>query len=253
MQKVVLVTGGGRGIGAGIVEKLLQENWQVAFCGRREPAALAERLQELTDRYPGDRVAYWQCDVSREEERAGLLEAILARFGRLDALVNNAGVAPEVRRDLLEMTEESFDRVMGINVRGPLFLTQRIARYFAESGTKGTIVNIGSISATVASVSRGEYCISKAAVAMLTRLFAVRMAEFGVPVYEIRPGVIHSDMTGVVREKYDRLIAEGLTLQPRWGEPEDIGRAVAMLLRGDLAYSTGQVINVDGGMEVQRL
>ena len=151
------------------------------------------------------------------------------------------------------MSEESFDRVMNINLKGPFFLTQRVGRYFAENHIQGVIVNVGSISATVASISRGEYCLSKAGVAMATKLFAVKMAEFGVPVYEIRPGVISSDMTSVVKEKYDKLIANGLTLQPRWGFPEDIGKAVAMLLRGDLAYSTGQVIKVDGGMEIGRL
>ena len=190
---------------------------------------------------------------SKAEDREKLLYAILEMFGSLEALVNNAGVAPQVRCDLLEMSEESFDRVMNINLKGPFFLTQRVGRYFAENHIQGVIVNVGSISATVASISRGEYCLSKAGVAMATKLFAVKMAEFGVPVYEIRPGVISSDMTSVVKEKYDKLIANGLTLQPRWGFPEDIGKAVAMLLRGDLAYSTGQVIKVDGGMEIGRL
>ena len=196
---------------------------------------------------------YVQADVSKAEDREMLLYAILVMFGSLEALVNNAGVAPQVRCDLLEMSEESFDRVMNINLKGPFFLTQRVGRYFAENHIQGVIVNVGSISATVASISRGEYCLSKAGVAMATKLFAVKMAEFGVPVYEIRPGVISSDMTSVVKEKYDKLIADGLTLQPRWGFPEDIGKAVAMLLRGDLAYSTGQVIKVDGGMEIGRL
>ncbi|MPN25330.1 3-oxoacyl-[acyl-carrier-protein] reductase FabG [bioreactor metagenome] len=191
--------------------------------------------------------------MSAREERELLLRRITEKFGSLEALVNNAGVAPEVRADLLDMSEESFDRVLDINLKGPFFLTQAVGRYFAERKIAGTIVNVGSVSATVASISRGEYCISKAGVAMATKLFAVKMAEFGVPVYEIRPGVIASDMTSVVKAKYDKLIAEGLTLQPRWGEPADIGRAVAMLLRGDLAYSTGQVINVDGGMEIGRL
>ncbi len=252
MKRTALVTGGGRGIGAGIVEKLAAEGWNVAFCGRKEAGAFAARCRELQERY-GVKAVYFQSDVSSATDREQLLDGILAEFGSLEALVNNAGVAPLVRADLLEMTEESFDRVMRINLKGPFFLTQRVGRYFAENKIAGTIVNIGSISATVASISRGEYCLSKAGVAMATKLFAVKMAEFGVPVYEIRPGVISSDMTSVVKEKYDKLIADGLTLQPRWGVPADIGKAVAMLLRGDLAYSTGQVIKVDGGMEIGRL
>ena len=252
MKRTALVTGGGRGIGAGIVEKLAAEGWNVAFCGRKEAGAFAARCRELQERY-GVKAVYFQSDVSSATDREQLLDGILAEFGSLEALVNNAGVAPLDRADLLEMTEESFDRVMRINLKGPFFLTQRVGRYFAENKIAGTIVNIGSISATVASISRGEYCLSKAGVAMATKLFAVKMAEFGVPVYEIRPGVISSDMTSVVKEKYDKLIADGLTLQPRWGVPADIGKAVAMLLRGDLAYSTGQVIKVDGGMEIGRL
>lgn len=252
MGKTALVTGGGRGIGAGIVDELAAEGWNVAFCGRHEAEAFAERTTELEKRY-GVGALYVRADISSRQDREALLAAVLERFGSLEALVNNAGVAPTVRCDLLEMTEESFDRVMGINLKGPFFLTQAVGRYFAEKKIAGVIVNVGSISATVASISRGEYCLSKAGVAMATKLFAVKMAEFGVPVYEIRPGVISSDMTSVVKEKYDKLIAEGLTLQPRWGEPADIGKAVAMLLRGDLAYSTGQVIKVDGGMEIGRL
>ena len=252
MGKTVLVTGGGRGIGAGIVEKLAGEKWNVAFCGRTEEKEQAGRIQELEKTY-GISALYIRADVSSPADREELFRRTLEKFGSLEALVNNAGVAPLVRNDLLEMTEESFDRVMNINLKGPFFLTQRIGKYFAENKIKGAIVNIGSISATVNSISRGEYCLSKAAVAMMSSLFAVKMAQFGVNVYEIRPGVVSSDMTKVVREKYDKLIAEGLTLQPRWGTPEDIGKAVAMLLRGDLAYSTGQVIHVGGGMHLARL
>ncbi len=252
MAKTALVTGGGRGIGFGIVEKLAAEGWNVAFCGRKPEAEFAAKVAGLEADY-GVKAAYIQGDIGNAEDRRKLLDRVLEIFGQLDALVNNAGVAPEVRADLLEMSEESFDRVMNINLKGPFFLTQRVGRYFAENNIQGVVVNIGSVSATVASISRGEYCLSKAGVAMATALFAVKMAEFGVLVYEIRPGVIASDMTSTVKEKYDRLIAGGLTLQPRWGEPADIGRAVAMLLRGDLAYSTGQVINVGGGMEIGRL
>lgn len=252
MSKHVLVTGGGRGIGAGIVERLASEGWSVAFCGRKPETEFRQWCSELENRYQV-RALYVQADVSSAADRKRLLERVIAEFGSLEALVNNAGVAPLERCDLLEMSEESFDRVMSINLKGPFFLTQQIGRYFAEKKIRGCIVNIGSISATVASISRGEYCISKAGVAMATKLFAVKMAEFDVPVYEIRPGVIASDMTSTVKAKYDKLIADGLMLQPRWGQPEDIGKAVAMLLRGDLAYSTGQVIQVDGGMEIGRL
>lgn len=252
MAKTALVTGGNRGIGAGIVEKLSSEKWNIVFCGRTEENEVNSRIRELEGKY-GINAMYVKADISSAEDRENLFARTLERFGSLEALVNNAGVAPLVRNDLLEMTEESFDRVMNINLKGPFFLTQKIGRYFAENGIKGTIVNIGSISATVSSISRGEYCLSKAGIAMMTSLFAVKMAESGVNVYEIRPGIISSDMTKTVKEKYDRLIAEGLTLQPRWGMPEDIGKAVAMLLRGDLAYSTGQVIHVGGGMHIARL
>ena len=250
--KTALVTGGNRGIGAGIVEKLSSEKWNIVFCGRTEENEVTARIKELEEKY-GINAMYVKADISSSADRENLFIRTLEKFGTLEALVNNAGVAPLVRNDLLEMTEESFDRVMNINLKGPFFLTQKIGKYFAENGIKGTIVNIGSISATVNSISRGEYCLSKAGIAMMNSLFAVKMAEFGVNVYEIRPGIISSDMTKTVKEKYDRLIAEGLTLQPRWGMPEDIGKAVAMLLRGDLPYSTGQVIHVGGGMHIARL
>ncbi len=251
-MKTALVTGGGRGIGAGICDALASDGWAVAFTGRKQAEEMAQRLEVLRSLGAPD-AAYFQSDVSDLGAHEPLLDAIFAKFGRLDALVNNAGVAPQVRLDVLETTPESFDCLLNTNLRGPFFLTQAAARRFVANKTKATIVNVGSISATVASVSRGEYCISKAGVAMATSLWATRLAAEGIRVYEVRPGVIHTDMTGPVREKYDRLLAEGLAPQARWGEPEDIGRAVAMLLRGDLAYSTGQVINIDGGMTLQRL
>lgn len=251
-MKTALVTGGGRGIGAGICDALASDGWAVAFTGRKQAEEMAQRLEALRSLGAPD-TAYFQSDVSDLDAHEPLLDAIFAKFGRLDALVNNAGVAPQVRLDVLETTPESFDRLLNTNLRGPFFLTQAAARRFVANKTPATIVNVGSISATVASVSRGEYCISKAGVAMATSLWATRLAAEGICVYEVRPGVIHTDMTGPVREKYDRLLAEGLAPQARWGEPEDIGRAVAMLLRGDLAYSTGQVINIDGGMTLQRL
>lgn len=256
-MKNVLVTGGGRGIGAGIVDALAAESWNVAFCGRTDPELMKARCAEIEDRYKV-RALYTQCDVSNRDDRVATFEKVLGEFGELNALTNNAGVAPLVRADIMEATEESFDRVMNINLKGPYFLTQLVANYMAEQKKKNpdfnaAIINICSVSATVPSVSRGEYCLSKAGVAMATMLWAVRLAEFGIPVYEIRPGIIKTDMTAAVTAKYDKLIAEGLTLQPRWGYPEDVGRAVASLLRGDFPYSTGQVINVGGGMEIARL
>lgn len=249
--KTALVTGGARGIGLGISRELVTQGYTVAVCGRSPAEKTAEAMASL-----GPAATYFECDISDAASREKMLASVVARFGVPDVLVNNAGVAPEVRADVLEMTPESFDRVMSINLKGPFFLTQAVARLMAaEKGTEAfrCIVNTGSISADYASISRGEYCLSKAAVAMATKLWAVRLAEFGIPVYEVRPGVVHSDMTKVVSAKYDKLIAEGLTLTPRWGEPSDVGRVVASLASGAFAYSTGQVINVDGGMTVLRL
>ncbi len=252
MAKTALVTGAGRGIGAGIVEKLASEKWNVAVCDLKPVEEGVAQCADLEKRF-GVQARYYRADISSASDRENLVKAVVADFGALDALVNNAGVAPKVRADILEMTEERFDFVVGVNLKGTFFLSQAVGRYFAERTAGGVIVNIGSCSATVASISRGEYCMSKAGVAMITKLFAVRMAECGVNVYEIRPGVISTPMTSVVKAKYDKLIAEGLTLQPRWGYPEDIAKAVAMLVRGDLGYSTGQVINVGGGMDIARL
>lgn len=251
-----LVTGGARGIGLGISRALAKEGISVGIIGTRPVDAVSDVLDELCGY--GVAVAYGQADVADSVARSRALDEVTAQLGPLNFLVNNAGVAPKVRADILEATEESFVRVLRTNLEGPYFLTQAVARRMvaaraADSEFRASIVNISSISATVPSVSRGEYCISKAGVSMATRLWAVRLAEFGIPVYEIRPGVIKSDMTAAVEAKYDKLISEGLCLQPRWGFPEDIGRAVAMLLRGDLPYSTGQVINVDGGMGIQKL
>jgi len=249
----VLVTGGGRGIGAGIVEALAAAGHNVAFCGRGTPEGAQDFLNKLKQDHPG-KFAYFRCDVSRAADREAMLDAFESEFGPLDVLVNNAGVAPEVRADLLEMSEESFDRVLGINLRGPFFLTQAAAKRIIanQNGKFHCIINTGSVSADYASINRGEYCLSKAGVAMATKLWSVRLAEHGICVYELRPGVIRSDMTSGVAAKYDKMIADGLTLQKRWGEPVDIGRAVAMLVAGSLAYSTGQVINIDGGLTIER-
>jgi NAD(P)-dependent dehydrogenase (short-subunit alcohol dehydrogenase family) len=256
VRRVALVTGGVRGIGLGIARCLAREGFDLAVCGTREPDAVREVLAELAGL--GGEAAYFKADVSDGAARHALLQGVRARFGRLHVLVNNAGVAPAKRLDLLETSEASYDRVMGINLKGPFFLTQAVANWLveqkrAEPAFAGCIVNVSSISATVASVNRGEYCLSKAGVSMATALWAARLGEFGLPVYEVRPGIIKTDMTAAVQAKYDDLIAKGLLVQPRWGLPEDVGRAVAMLARGDLPYSTGQVLLVDGGLTLPRL
>lgn len=255
-KKTALITGGGRGIGCGIALALAKENCNLAIIDLLAEADVAENMGCL--RATGAEVLYCRGDVTNASDRRQALDAIRSRFGGLHVLVNNAGVAPKVRMDILEATEESYERVMRINLQGPYFLTQAVANWMVEqmkttAGYEGCIVNISSVSADVASPSRGEYCLSKAGISMATKLFAARLGEFNIPVYEIRPGIIQTDMTAVVKEKYDKLIGDGLCLQKRWGFPEDIGKAVAMLARGDLPYSTGQVIYIDGGMSVQRL
>jgi 3-oxoacyl-[acyl-carrier protein] reductase len=256
-KKVALVTGGSRGIGFGIATALARSGFDLAINGRRPASDVTETLQKLKN--DGARSLYLQGDVADRADRAKMLHQIEREFGRLDVLVNNAGVAPDVRADLLDATEESFDRLMSINLKGPYFLTQAAARWMVkqrQAGGKdwrGCIINISSVSATFASVNRGDYCISKAGIAMASQLWAARLAEFGIDVYEIRPGIVATDMTAGVTEKYDKLIAGGLTIEKRWGTPEDVGRAAAMLARGELSYATGQVLHIDGGMTVSRL
>ena len=252
-KPVALVTGGARGIGLGIAEALARENFDLALCGLRDKAAAEPSLAAL--RKLGANALYVQADVSEAGARQKLVEAAQKQFGRLHVLVNNAGIAPKVRADLLEATEESFQSVLKVNLQGPYFLTQRCAQWMiaqkkADPAWRGCIINVSSVSATVASVNRGDYCISKAGVAMATQLWAARLGEFGIPVYEIRPGIIKTDMTAGVQGKYDKLIAEGLLVQSRWGEAQDVGKAAAMLARGDLPYSTGQVLVVDGGLSM---
>lgn len=251
-----IVTGGARGIGLGISKCLAKEGINLGIFGTRPLSAVKDVVCMLEDM--GVKVSYQQANVADKTEREAAVNNIEKDLGYVNFLVNNAGIAPKVRADILEATEESFELVMKTNLQGPYFLTQFVANKMidyikADANFTAAVVNLSSISATVASVSRGEYCLSKAGVSMATQLWAVRLADFGIPVYEIRPGVIQSDMTSAVQQKYDKLIENGLCLQPRWGFPEDIGKAVAMLLRGDLPYSTGQVINVDGGMTTQRL
>ena len=255
MRRVALVTGGTRGIGLGIARALAAEGFDLVLCGRRQEEVVEPVLRELR----GSRdVSYVRADVGESADRARLVAALRDGPGRLHVLVNNAGVAPEVRADILEAGEDSFDRVLRTNLKGPYFLTQALARFMieqktAEAGWSGCVVNVTSVSATVASTNRGEYCVSKAGLAMASRLWAVRLAEVGIPVYEVRPGIIRTDMTAGAQEKYDRQIGEGLVPQGRWGTPEDVGCVVGALARGDAAYSTGAVIVVDGGLTIPRL
>jgi 3-oxoacyl-[acyl-carrier protein] reductase len=255
-KKVALITGGTRGIGLGIARCLAIEGCDIAVCGLRRPEETGGAVSEL--RGAGAEVLYCRCDVSDPSERAAMLAEIRRRFGRLDVLVNNAGMAPKRRADILEATEESFQQLIRVNLQGPYFLTQAAANWMiqqraADPRSACCVVNISSISAAVASPSRGEYCVSKAGLSMATQLWAARLSEYGIPVYEVRPGLIATDMTAGIKEKYDKLIGEGLLPQARWGLPEDVGKAVALLVRGDLAYSTGQVLMVDGGFSLRRL
>lgn len=256
VEKVALVTGGGRGIGRAIVLALAGAGWQVIFSYRGNKAAAEAVTGELAAR--GQRGIALQADTARAEDRERLVNRALDEYGGIDLLVNNAGMAPRQRMDLLEMAEPSYDEVMDANLKGPFFLTQRVARVMveqvrSEAQVLPVIINIGSVSAYTSSPSRGEYCLSKAGVGMLTALFADRLAGDGILVYEVRPGIIQTDMTGAVREKYDRLIQEGLLPLRRWGTPEDVAAAVTALAEGALPYSTGEVINVDGGFHLRRL
>jgi len=267
MNPVALITGASRGIGRGIALELARLGYDlvVNYAGNVEAAkktaedcvATAKAAEKTI------RAEICQADISESVERRKLIEFTKSSFGWISLLVNNAGVAPDVRADILEATEESFDRLMAINVKGPYFLTQQVGKWMiqqvcspqpaARAPVRLKIITISSISAYTASTNRGDYCMSKAALSMLTPLFASRLAANGINVYEIRPGVIATDMTGPVKDKYDKLIAEGLTPIQRWGTPEDIGRAVVAIASDAFPFSTGEVINVDGGFHLRRL
>ena len=256
-KKVAIVTGAARGIGYGIAEKLAEEGKAIAIFDIINREEVEDSIKDLEDL--GVPVLYYQGDLTSDKDRGDFCREIMQEFGRIDILVNNAGVAPRERKDILEMTEESFDFVVGINLKGTLFMTQEVANIMLE-GLEGNeeefnpvIVNIASLSSYTSSPNRGEYCISKAGVSMLTKLFADRLAENGINVYEVRPGIIFTDMTKVVKGKYDKLIDEGLTPIKRWGYPEDIANAVSVFCSGKLNFSTGEVINVDGGFHLKRL
>lgn len=257
-RRVALVTGASRGIGRAIAIELGRIGYDVLI-NYRSNAVEAERTREMVAD-ENARAEIFAADVANHDDRQQLVTHTRERFGRLDLLVNNAGIAPDKRVDLLEASTESFDRLLNVNLKGPFFLSQLVARWMIEQKDSGAmndyapaIVNISSISAYAASPERAEYCISKAGLAMMTKVFAARLADEGINVYEIRPGVITTDMTAGVREKYDKQIADGLTPISRWGTPEDVARAVAAIASGSFPFSTGEVINVDGGFHLRRL
>lgn len=255
-KRVALVTGASRGIGRGIAQALAGRDWTVIVNYRCNQKAATEVVTLIAQ--AGGYAAAIQADISSAADRERLVQDVLGAYRRLDLLVNNAGMAPRQRADLLALTEESYDEVMAVNLKGPFFLTQRVAQAMItlrerDSAATPMIINIGSISAYASSLNRAEYCISKAGVDMMTRLFADRLAKHGINVYEVRPGIIATDMTSTVAEQYDRQIAEGLTPIPRWGQPEDVAKAVIALAEGYLPFSTGEVINVDGGFHFRRL
>ena len=258
-RPVSLVTGAGRGIGRGIAVELAKLGHAIVinYAGN---AGAAEECLRLVREVGGEGLTA-RADISSAEDRERLVQETIDAYGHIDLLVNNAGVAPDVRADLLEAGEGSFDRIISINLKGPYFLTQRVSRRMIEQ-VQGSemnsfgpprIVTISSVSAYTASVNRGDYCVAKAGLSMMTKLFAVRLAEFGINVYEVRPGVISTEMTAGVKDKYDELIEQGAWPIRRWGYPADVGHAVAAIARGDFPYSTGEIINVDGGFHLRTL
>ena len=269
MNSVALITGSSRGIGRGIALELARVGYDLVInCASNFEAATrtaADCVSQAKTQGKSIRAEVCQANVANRGDRENLIGFAKARFGRLDLLVNNAGVAPAIRADILEAGEESFDRLMDVNVKGPYFLTQVAAKWMIEQIQTGhnsgaevprmrpKIITVSSVSAYTASVNRGDYCISKAALSMLTPLYAARLAEYGINVYEIRPGIIATDMTGPVKEKYDGLIRDGLSPIKRWGMPEDVGKAVVAIAQDLLPFSTGEVINVDGGFHLRRL
>lgn len=262
-RPVAIVTGASRGIGKGIAKELASLGYDLVVNyfdsdaeGRPDESRAVQAQKEIKDL--GIECEILRGNISCSDDRDKLVALVESKFGRCDMLVNNAGVAPSKRMDLLEATEESFDRVLGINLKGPYFLTQKIANWMIEQKKANPqrayrIVSTGSISSYTSSPARGEYCVSKAGISMMTKLYADRLAEYGIGVFEISPGIIATDMTSVVKDKYDKLIAEGLTPIKRWGLPEDIAKAVGAIAEGRLDFSTGQVINVDGGFHLRRL
>jgi len=255
-QKVAVVTGAARGIGYSIALQLARDGCAIAIFDILEPEKVEENMKELKKECQP--VLYFQGDLAQSKDHVNFCKQVMKEYGRIDFLINNAGVAPRVRMDILETTEESFDFVLDINLKGTFFLTQAVANIMVQkveenSDFKPKIVNIGSLSSYTSSPSRGEYCISKAGVSMITKLFADRLSEHNINVYEIRPGIIYTDMTKSVKNKYDKLIDSGITPIKRWGYPEDVAKAVSVCCSGKLDFSTGEIINVDGGFHLKRL
>lgn len=255
VKKVALITGASRGIGFAIARRLGLDGFRLALVATSDKERNRDNLDILTS--DKSEWIYIQADISSSADREKIVEETLKSYGRIDVLVNNAGVAPKNRADLLDMSEESFDRVLSINTKGNMFLTQKVAKAMIAQEQlfkkRGTIINISSCSAEVSSISRGEYCVSKAGVSMLTLLYADRLAKEGILVHEIRPGVIATDMTNVVTAKYDKLIADGVFPIARWGEPEDIANAVSAFADDHFLFTTGNYIDVDGGFHIKRL
>jgi NAD(P)-dependent dehydrogenase (short-subunit alcohol dehydrogenase family) len=255
-ERVALVTGSTRGIGKAIAIRLAQEGYAVAMNSRQTEDVVRESIEEV--RAFGQPVLYLQGDIAQPGDRQAMVETLIQEFGRIDLLINNAGVGPKVRLDILETTEESMNYVLGVNVLGTFFLSQAVAKIMLEAKSEQPallplIINISSMSAYTSSLNRGEYCISKAGVSMITQLFASRLADDGIRVYEIRPGIIETELTAKVRDRYEPLIKDGITPIKRWGQPEDIAQAVVTLSNGGLLFSTGDVLNVDGGFHLRRL
>lgn len=253
---VALITGSTKGIGAAIALELAQSGFDIAINGRSTEEQAMPIISKI--RALGTKANYLKADISIREDRNSMLAKLKKEFGRIDILVNNAGIAPRVRADVLEASEDSFDRLIAVNLKGPYFLTQLVARWMVELKQKNEdldlkIINIASVSSYTSSPSRGEYCISKAGVSMMTKLYADRLSEYGINVYEVRPGIIYTAMTASVKEKYDRLISEGLTPIKRWGRPEDVAKGVAAIAKGHFPFSTGEVFNIDGGFHLRRL
>lgn len=248
-KKVAIVTGGSRGIGYAIAQNMVRDGYITCIMGRRPEADVQPALAPLREK---GEVFYFSGSTADDKDRKAFVAQVMARYGRIDVLVNNAGVAPKVRQDLLTATEESFDYVVGTNVKGTMFMTQAVVNEMLKqpvkaNGIRAIVVNISSFSATVSSPNRPEYCVSKAGVSMLTRLFADRLARERIFVYEVQPGVIQTDMTAAVQEKYDRLLQGSEFPIHRWGQPEDVAKAVSLFTEGELTYTTGQVLYVDGG------
>ena len=253
MNKTALITGGSRGIGLGIALELARHKYDIVVLDLIDASNAKAEIEKL-----GVKCLTYKIDISKAEERKSTVQKLRADLPRLDILVNNAGIAPKVRADILEASEESFDLLMSVNLKGPYFLTQLIAKWMVEvkktaSDYNPVVINMSSLSAYTSSTGRGEYCVSKAGVSMMTALYADRLAEFNIPVFEIRPGIIATDMTAGVKEKYDKLIGEGILPLKRWGLPADIAKTVAGIAEGYVPYSTGQIFNVDGGFHLRRL